>query len=297
MRRILMNSAGLGRLQAVWRHFCCAGRRCATPTAIVFIGSVMLASASGAFAQPAPLTRDDMRDFLLTAEVVGAVRTGIGTTQPWRLTLSDGRTEHDAHFQSVDRVEGPRRFGDRFERRFIDSYHYNIAAYRLADLLGLGEMMPVTVERTWDGRRGALAWWIDDVMFDEGTRLERGVRPDDLPAWSAQMANMTLFAELVQDTDRNQGNIIYTLDWRVQMIDFTRAFRPGRELLKPDQLTRCDRGLFERLQALTPDAVKDATGPHLTDAEIDAVIHRRDTIKEHFERLIVRRGEAVVLIN
>ena len=79
------------------------------------------------------------------ADVVAAEQTGRGTTHPWRLTLSDGQVEHDAHFQSVDRNEGPRRFGDRYERNFVDSYRYNIAAYRLAELLGLGEMMPKTL--------------------------------------------------------------------------------------------------------------------------------------------------------
>ena len=126
-------------------------------------------------------------------------------------------------------------------------------------------------------------------------RLHRGVRPDDIARWSAQMSRMILFAELVQDTDRNQGNIIYTNDWQLHVIDFSRAFRTKGELREPNELRRCDRALFARLRTLTEDEVKQATGPHLTDQEVDALIDRRDAIAGHFDRLIERRGDALVL--
>ena len=259
---------------------------------------LLLAFAAGgsvAVAQPAALSRDEIRQFLLTAEVIAAEPTGRGTTQPWRLTLSDGHLEHDAHFQSVDRNEGPRQFGDRYERRFIDSYRYNIAAYRLAEMLGLAEMMPVHVERTWDGRTGSLSWWLDDVMFDEETRLSERRWPEDMQRWSAQMARMLLFAELVQDTDRNQGNVVYTSDWTLHMIDFSRAFRREATLQRPDDLVRVDRGLFARLQDLTKDAIERHTDPYLTGREIDAVLDRRDAIVDHVSRLIEAKGLDAVL--
>lgn len=259
---------------------------------------LLLAFAAGstvAVSQPASLSRDEIRQFLLTAEVIAAEQTGRGTTQPWRLTLSDGRVEHDAHFQSVDRNEGPRRFGDRYERNFVDSYRYNIAAYRLAELLGLGEMMPVHVERTWDGRTGSLSWWLDDVMFDEETRLRERQWPEDMRRWSAQMARMLLFAELVQDTDRNQGNVVYTRDWTLHMIDFSRAFRMEATLQRPEDLARVDRALFARLQDLTKDEIERRTDPHLNGREIDAVLDRRDAIVECFTRLIEEKGPGAVL--
>ena len=37
------------------------------------------------------------------------------------------------------------------ELNFVDSYKYNIAAYRLAELLGIDDMLPVYVERKWEG--------------------------------------------------------------------------------------------------------------------------------------------------
>ena len=257
--------------------------------------AVVLASTTPAWAQAPALSPGQIHDFLLTAEIVAAEQTEKGTTQPWRLTLSDGTLTHDAHFQSVDRNEGARRFGDRYERNFIDSYRYNCAAYVLAQLVGLDGMMPVTVEREWDGKTGSLSWWVDDVMFDEQTRQETRQWPRDMERWSAQMARMLIFAELVQDTDRNQGNVVYTRDWTLKMIDFTRAFRPGKELQRPNELTRIDRAFFESLQALTKDGIEEQSGAYLTGDEIDAVLERRDAIVGHLNLLIETRGENSVL--
>ncbi len=255
----------------------------------------LLAGSSVAAAQPTALSKDQIREFLLTAAVIGGEQTGKGTTQPWRLTLSNGTLTHDAHFQPVDRNEGPRRVEDRLERNFVDSFRYNIAAYRLAELVGLGDMMPVTVERTWDGRTGSLSWWLEDVMFDEQTRLETRSWPADMGRWSAQMARMLLFAELVQDTDRNQGNIVYTRDWTLYMIDFTRAFRTNRDLQRPDELTRCDRALLARLRTLSKAELEQRTAPYLSSREMDAVLDRRDAIVDHVSRLIADKGENRVL--
>ena len=43
----------------------------------------------------------------------------------------------------------------RTEMNFVDSYLYNVAAWELAELLGLADMMPVTVKREWKGKRGS----------------------------------------------------------------------------------------------------------------------------------------------
>ena len=66
-----------------------------------------------------------------------------------------------------------------------DSFRGNIAAFHVDRVLGLG-MVPVAVERSIDGRRGALSWWVDDAM----TELERraaGVEAPDPIAWQRQI--------------------------------------------------------------------------------------------------------------
>jgi len=48
------------------------------------------------------LTAEEMKQFLLTAEIVSSEKTDKGITQPYRLTLCDGKLTHDAGFQSID---------------------------------------------------------------------------------------------------------------------------------------------------------------------------------------------------
>ena len=257
--------------------------------------ALQLVSFAPAWAAESPLTRVEMQEFLLTAEIVDATPIGSGVTQPWRLTLSDGTLTHDAAFQSVDDARFRQRLGRRTEINFVDAYRYNIAAYRVAEFLGLEEMMPVTVEREWEGRPGALSWWLDDVIFNETTRLAERRWPEDMSAWTAQMYRMLLFAELVYDTDRNQGNVVYTEGWKLNMIDFTRAFRTWNSLQAVSHLVQCDAGVLERLAALTETRVREATDPFLTGGEIQALLSRRDKLVAHFNDLIAQRGAARVL--
>jgi hypothetical protein len=48
------------------------------------------------------LTKEQIRQFLLTAKVVKSSHTSKGIADPWRLTLTDGTVTHDASFQTVD---------------------------------------------------------------------------------------------------------------------------------------------------------------------------------------------------
>jgi hypothetical protein len=79
------------------------------------------------------------------------------------------------------------------------------------------------------------------------------------------------------------------------MIDHTRAFRLGKTLLKPDQLTRCERSLFAAMKELTMGSLETAMGDIMTNGELEAVLTRRDVIVKHFEERIATRGEAAVL--
>ncbi len=76
------------------------------------------------------LTKDQIKNFLLTAKVVKSVQSKKGITNPWRLTLSDGTITHDGSFQSVDEHKQSVEFASGTELNFVDSYKYNIAAIR-----------------------------------------------------------------------------------------------------------------------------------------------------------------------
>jgi len=66
-------------------------------------------------------------------------------------------------------------------------------------------------------------------------------------------------------------------------------------LQNPDDLSHCDRQLFEKLKALDANEVTLKTKRHLTKEEVKALMARRDEIVEHFQQLIAARGEKEVL--
>jgi hypothetical protein len=245
------------------------------------------------------LTADQQREFLQTAKVVGSRPIGRGVTNSLRLTLSDGTTTHDAGFQAIDMrpsAEDRRRMRRRAgEVNFVDSYKYNIAAYEIARVLGLDEMMPVTVERRVQGKLGSLTWWVDDVLMDEAERYKTNTQPPGALEFQRQRMRMMVFAELVGDVDRNQGNILYLKDWRVVMIDFTRSFRMHGSVREPKTLTTIQRALWERVQTFTRDELRLAVADYLTNEESNAVMERRAAIIKHYTRLISERGERAVL--
>lgn len=257
------------------------------------------AAQNAAAAAPPSLTQAEIRDFLLTAKVIRSRDTSKGVTSPKRLTLTNGTLTHDAAFQAIDEHQQVASLagGGRsaaVEMNFVDAYRYNIAAYELAGLLGLDYMMPVHVERRWDGKKGSLSWWVD-VIMDEGERLKRKIQPPNATDWNQQMYRMRVFAALTRDTDRNTGNVLITPEWKVMMIDFTRAFRLQTELLYANDLAKIDRALLPRLEALTKDSVKGAVKDQLTGPEIDAVMKRRGVIVAHFKKLVADLGEKAVL--
>jgi len=242
-----------------------------------------------------PLSVEAQLEFLARARVVSARPIGKGITGALRVVLNDGTLTHEAAFQSIAddvRLDGRKRVG---ELRFADHYRYNLAAWRLASHLGLGYMMPPTVQRDVRGKRGALSWWVDDVLMDEAEREAKNLQPPNAREFSRRRQRMTVFAELVRDTDRNKGNVVYTNDWRVFMLDFTRAFRLETPLRPTTSLTMCDRALLEAMRGLTREQVEAVVDDALTGGEIKAIVARRDLIVAHFDKLIAERGENVVL--
>ena len=258
------------------------------------------AYAQTAAAAPAPqLTVEQMKDFLKTAKVIRSRTTSKGVTAPKRLTLTNGTITHDAVFQSVDerRMVANLSGGGRqatTELNFVDSYRYNLAAYAIAGLLGLDHMMPVYVERRWSGELGSMSWFAASIM-DESERLKKKVQPPDPTDWNYQMYRMRVFTALTRDTDRNLTNVLITPDWKVMMIDFSRAFRLQAELMHAADLSRMDRRLMAKLEALDRGEVKKAVDRWLLGAEIDAMMKRRDLLVAHFKKLIAELGEEKVL--
>jgi hypothetical protein len=247
--------------------------------------------AAPAAVVPAP---GDMEKFLQAGRIVKKKESSKGVTSAYRVTLSDGDLTHDAQVQNVDIAKAFFEVDPRHsEVNFKDSYRYNIAAYRLATLLGL-DNVPMSVERVVDGKPAAVTWWLDNVM-DDGDRRKKKISNSNPLRAADYYGVMYVFDELIQNRDRNQGNIVWSPDSRMWLIDHTRAFRMGRELMKPENLTRIERTLWEKLRALDRQVFTESVGKTLTKDEIDSLFDRRDRLVQFFDQKIATLGEAKIL--
>jgi hypothetical protein len=262
--------------------------------ALVMVIGLVSVSVAAAEDSP-PLTREQIKQFLLTAKIVAAKESKKGITHPIRLTLSDGKLTHDASYQKIDEHKANVQMASgRSATNFVDSYKYNIAAYALAEMLGVEDMLPVYVERNYAGDPGSLSWWLP-VKMDEEERKKQGISVPDADAWNNQMYRIRVFDELIYDSDANLTNVLISEDWKIWRIDFTRAFRPYKDLRDPNDLVRCDRNLLEKLRGLDSNQVSEKTKHYLTKDEVKAVMARRDKIVARFQELIAEKGEMAVL--
>ena len=263
---------------------------------LIFVAVVFLTCQLFVVAADEPtLTKEQIKQFLLTAKVVNSHEAKKGITHTTRLTLSDGTVTHDASFQTIDEHKREMKLASgAIELNFVDSYKYNIAAYALAELLGMDDMLPVYVERKWNGNLGSLSWWLP-VKMDEVERHKQKLTAPDADAWNNQMYKIRVFDQLVADDDPNLTNVLIGENWQIWRIDFGRAFRLNKEPKEPKNLVRCDRQLLEKLKALDAGVLTEKTNRYLTKDEVKAVMARRDKIVAQFQKMIAETSENEVL--
>jgi hypothetical protein len=158
----------------------------------------------------------------------------------------------------------------------------------------MDDMLPVYVERKWDGKIGSLSWWLP-VKMDEVERHKQNLQAPNVDAWNNQMYKIRVFDQLVSDSDPNLTNVLIGENWQIWRVDFGRAFRLNKEPKDPKDLTRCDRQLLQKLKALDENALTEKTKGYLTKDEMKAVMMRRDKIVAQFQKLIAEKGEKEVL--
>ncbi len=258
-------------------------------TALAFAVLCLPGTSAQEAAAPS-LSPEAMEAFLLNADLSNFQNVNIGVTGSQRATASDGNLTHDVHIQNVDQ----RRRVAAGEINFRDFYLYNVAAYRVAVLLEL-DNVPMSVQRIVRGERSAVTWWVDDVAMDEQERIAQGTFGPNPAATYQQLYTMYMFDELIKNRDRNQGNVLWTSDWKMWLIDHTRAFRLDVELTKPELMIRIGADLLERLRSLTPEELDEAVGDSLTGFEQGSLMRRRDLLVQHFAELIDQHGEYTVL--
>ena len=188
--------------------------------------------------------------------------------------MSDGKFTHDASVQKIDET----RQNYLNELIFRDSWKFNVAAYKLDQLLGLN-MIPITVQRG----SASFTWWIDDVKMDEDTRQAKKAQSPDQDGWNKQMHIVNVFDQLIYNVDRNKTNLLIDKNWQIWMIDHSRAFRTNTDLLNGKLVVQCDSDLLEKMKQLDGPALTKELKPYLDSMQIKGLLARRDKLVKAFE--------------
>jgi hypothetical protein len=217
---------------------------------------------------------------LKSAEVVRLEDIGTGVTKPRRAYL----TPADPVASLVWKVLPPGRPAGYWE-----SYKSEIAAYELDKLLNL-RMIPPTVERQIDGEVGAAVMWVDGPRSVK----QLGGKVPSGPAWGTALRKMLLFDNLIGNPDRNAGNIMVGPPGELILIDHSRAFVTGRDL--PNKVERVDAELWEAVMALTREDLARVLRPWIDDGAIDAILNRRTRMAAEVDKLVAKKGRALVIV-
>ena len=245
-----------------------------------------------------PLTGQEAVEFLSTAEVTSKPEDfdDLAITSPRRMELSDGSRSLRVIFKDENTLHrGTHQFGDGRQVPMVkDSYLHEIAAFELAQMLGL-DMVPPCVERKLYSRRGSLCLWVENAMT-EADRKERGLEPPGWKMWNEQMFLAHLFQQLISDQDfPNIRNLIVDSNFRIYKVDSSMSFYPERSLRDEDQPTRFSRQFLEALESLDQAALEERLKPWTGKGERKTLWARRNRILELATQLVAELGEKEVL--
>jgi hypothetical protein len=212
--------------------------------------------------------------------------------------------------------------------RYKDAYYNEVAAYVIAQILGL-DMVPVTVLReigiTSSGlspsktlRQGSLQLWIENALVEYDLREDRHTYPGSLELKNQQLSEILVFDCLIGNVDRHAGNILVDLNPRYPVgsqadsappflgklwaIDHSRAFHSSsgihNELCKLERVAKrpISRAFVEGMRAWQPDEVRRAllqaglSERQVEGLNLDALGQRLEKLRSFFEQARQDRG-------
>jgi hypothetical protein len=256
---------------------------------VAIILAIQLSIVCAGQSKPVPpvetpaLTIDQQEAFLRTAKIVSVKGNKKGVTETVRVTLENGTLTHEANVQRInERKQTYQMQSGTTVLNFKDTYEDNIAAWKLGRLLGLEDMLPPTVDRTYQGQRASFTWIINDFQMDEAERVAKKTQPPDAENWAKQINVMRVFDQLIYNWDSNATNLLIDKQWRIWLIDQSRSFRTEKTLLDPKMLNQCDRTLLGKMKKLDEATLIKELRHYVSKDEVRALLARRDLIVKFF---------------
>lgn len=227
----------------------------------------------------------ELEEFLQTAEVVGIEDIGAGITHPRRVTLQKDGRQARAIFKTVDITSTELHYTNCLEQVFTDRYVYEVAAYRIDRMLGIG-LVPVTVLRTIDGELGSVQLWIEDAMPMQDA-FDQDLPVGDTELLLQRLMLMYLLDAMIYNIDRNFGNILVRPERdHLFLIDHSRSFRTAKKLppLKEERPIPVPERVARELRELDLEALSAELDGLLKPQQIRAIEARRRLLVEELDR-------------
>jgi hypothetical protein len=221
----------------------------------------------------------ELEEFLLTADIVAIEDVGDGITKPRRVTLRKEGVEARAIFKTVDISTTDVGYTNRLESVFTDKFVYEVAAYRLDRLLGIG-LVPVTVLRTVDGEQGSLQFWIENAMKMQDA-FDRDLPVRDTGLLLQRLMLMYVLDAMIYNIDRNFTNVLVRPDRDdFFLIDHSRAFRTAKRLprLKEQRQIPLPEAVAQNLRTLDLNTLSAELERLLKPKQIRAIDARRSLL-------------------
>ena len=228
----------------------------------------------------------EFEDYLKTADVTDKTeKLPVGVTAPKKIELAPGGLVGAITWKPLK----PGRYNGYWE-----SYKNEIAAYEFDKLLGL-DMVPPYVERRINGDLGAAVMWLEGVTSFKELGGPPAAPPQMALRWAVQIMKAKMYDNMIANTDPNLGNWLKDDQWNLMLIDHSRCFTTTKNLTH--KLDHVARQLWTKMLALDQPALTRALGAWIGRNEIEAMIRRRDRMKEEIAKLVAKHGEAAVFVD
>jgi hypothetical protein len=234
-------------------------------TTILFIS---LGLGKGALFGQLDVDFQEIEEYLRTANIVSATPDeNAGRTEPWRIELDKDNLKLRGQFKHVSRCR---------PHPLPDCYKYEIAAYELSKLLGIG-FVPPTVERQIEGITGSLQLLVEGCELLSNI-IEKDLKLSDLDKFNNCMLDCRVFGYLVSFTSRDDDILVDLGDCTVCLVDFSEAFVPVHRLDPGVEVIQCSEELYNNLVRLSDHDVRSRLQPYLNEEELEALLVRKKMI-------------------
>jgi hypothetical protein len=233
----------------------------------------------------------EIEDYLRTVEIVATGTTPEGVLHPLKCTLPPGGPTQHLNFKAIP----PGLYNGAQE-----SYKSEIAAYEIDKILHLG-MVPPTVEKTYNKKKGAAVFWIEGTKnfnaFPEGKAGGAPTPPaSKAEYWSIQLTRAKMFDSLIGNQDPNLGNWLVDDDWNLSIIDHSRSLFGDMNFVHEKQLNHIDSELWDKMKALTMEDLTAKLSMWMSKGDIKSILDRRDKFAKLIDALVKKNGAANVFI-